>query len=161
MPFNQAMSLPNELKLRQTSEGPRLTWTPVTELETLRDGPDQGATLANFKAELMEIRLSFEPGDAATVELTIRGATFSLDVKKQELAVNGHRTPAPLVDGKQNLVVYVDRTALEIFASDGLTYIPMPFVPNADDLSVSIAEKGGKAKSVSLKAYALKSCWRQ
>jgi sucrose-6-phosphate hydrolase SacC (GH32 family) len=58
------------------------------------------------------------------------------------------------------MTVYVDRTALEIFASDGLTYIPMPFVPKTDDLSVSIEEKGGKAKNVSLRAYALKSCWK-
>jgi hypothetical protein len=35
----------------------------------------------------------------------------------------------------------------------------MPFVPKADDLSASIEEKGGKAKGMSLKAYALKSCW--
>ena len=41
MPFNQAMSLPIELRLRATTAGPRLTWTPVKELETLRDGSDQ------------------------------------------------------------------------------------------------------------------------
>ena len=97
MPFNQAMSLPNELKLRQTAGGPRLTWTPVKELETLRDGPDQGAALANFRAELMEVRAGFEPGDAEAVELTIRGAKITYDVKKQEVVVNGyHRAPAPL-----------------------------------------------------------------
>ena len=33
MPFNQAMSLPLELKLRQTAAGPRLTWQPVEELK--------------------------------------------------------------------------------------------------------------------------------
>ena len=159
MPFNQAMSLPNELKLRQTAEGPRLTWTPVKELESLRNGPDQGASLANFKAELMELRVAFEPGDAEAVELTVRGAKILVDIKKQEITVNGHRAPAPLVDGKQNMTVYVDKTALEIFASDGLTYIPMPFVPKAADLSVSVEEKGGKTKGLSLKAYALKSCW--
>jgi len=161
MPFNQAMSLPNELKLRQTAGGPRLTWTPVKELETLRDGPDQSAALANFRAALMEVRAGFEPGDAEAVELTVRGAKITYDVKKQEVVVNGyHRVPAPLVDGKQNLVVYADRTVLEVYASDGLTYIPFPFVPKAEDLSVSVEEKGGKAKGLSLKAYKLKTCWR-
>jgi sucrose-6-phosphate hydrolase SacC (GH32 family) len=159
MPFNQAMSLPNELKLRQTAEGPRLTWTPVKELETLRDGTDQGAALADFKAELMDVRVGFEPGDAEAVELTIRGAKITYDVKKQEIVVNGHRAPAPLVDGKQNMTVYVDRTVLEVFASDGLTYIPFPFVPKAEDVSVTVEEKGGKAKGMSLQAFKLKSCW--
>ena len=36
MPFNQGMSLPHELRLTQTPEGPRLTFTPVKELESLR-----------------------------------------------------------------------------------------------------------------------------
>ncbi|MEI6644784.1 MAG: glycoside hydrolase family 32 protein [bacterium] len=159
MPFNQAMSLPNELRLRQTAEGPRLTWTPVKELESLRDGADQGAALANFKAELMEIRVSFEPGDAEVVDLTVRGVQISVDIKKQEITVNGHCTPAPLIDGKQDITVYVDKTALEIFASDGLVYIPLTFAPKAEDLSVSVEEKGGKVKGLSLKAYKLKSCW--
>jgi fructan beta-fructosidase len=159
MPFNQAMSLPLELNLRQTAEGPRLTWTPVKELASLRDGRDQGGSLANFKSELMEIRASFEPGDAETIELTLRGAKIAYDVKKQEISVNNVRAPAPLIDGKQNITVFVDKTALEIFASDGLTYIPLPFVPKANDLSVSIEEKGGKTKGLALKAYALKSCW--
>jgi len=160
MPFNQAMSLPLELKLRQTAEGPRLTWTPVKELESLRDGADQGGSLSNFKAELMEIRASFEPGDAEMVEMNIRGAKIGYDVKKQEIVVNGHRASAPLVDGKQNITVYVDRTVLEIFASDGLTYIPLPFVPKAEDQFVTVEEKSGKTKGLPVQAYKLKSCWK-
>lgn len=161
MPFNQAMSLPNELKLRQTAEGTRLTWTPVKELESLRDGGDQGTSLSNFKAELMEVRVGFEPGEAETVEMTLRGAKIAYDVKKQEIVINGHRAPAPLVDGKQNITAYVDKTVLEIFASDGLTYIPLPFTPKVEDQSVTVEEKGGKVKEMSLHAFKLKSCWKK
>ncbi|MEX2141906.1 MAG: hypothetical protein WD894_21755 [Pirellulales bacterium] len=57
----------------------------------------------------------------------IRGVTVSYDPKKQELSVAGHRASAPLVGGKQWLSIYCDRTGLEVFASDGLCYVPMPF----------------------------------
>ncbi len=159
MPFNQAISLPLELKLRQTANGPRLTWAPVQELESLRDGPNQADALANFRGELIELRAEFEPGDAASVEFNLRGATITYDAAKQEIIVNSHHAPAPLVDGKQRLTVYVDRTVLEVFASDGLSYIPMPFAPRPEDQSVTVEVKGGKAKMNSLQVYKLKPIW--
>ena len=65
--------------------------------------------------------------------------------------------PAPLVDGQQRLTVYVDRTLLEVFASDGLTYVPLPFIPKPEDQSVSVDVKGGDAQNVVLELYKLKS----
>jgi sucrose-6-phosphate hydrolase SacC (GH32 family) len=140
MPFNQAMSLPLELKLR----GTQLTWTPVEELKSLRDGK---AT----SGELLEVRAELD----ADVTLSVRGATIRYDAAKQELNVNGHVAPAPLVDGKQRLIIYVDRNVLEVFASDGLTYVPLAFTPKPEDQSISITS--GKAQA--LEAYKLKSCW--
>ena len=169
MPFNQSMTIPLELKLAGTSEGPRLTWTPVKELEALRVktynlGPmglnsDSPNPLADVKAELVELRAEFEPGDASEVAFTVRGATIVYDAKKQELVVNDHRASAPLRDGKQRLTLYCDRTGLEVFASDGLTYMPMPFQPKADDLTVGVQARGGSAKINSLRVYELKSAW--
>jgi len=144
MPFNQAMSLPLELKLRQTPEGPRLTWTPVEELKTLRIGP---AT----SGELLEVRAECD----ADLTLTVRGAIIRYDAAKQELIVNNHRAPAPLVDGRQRLIIYVDRTVLEIFASDGLTYVPMPFTPSTKNQSIAVTS----GKPLSLEAWKLKSIW--
>ena len=170
MPFNQSMTIPLELKLAGTSDGPRLTWTPVKELEALRARthklapmtlrPDSPNPLADVKAELVELRAEFEPGDASEVAFTVRGATIVYDAKKQELAVNDHRASAPLRDGKQRLTLYCDRTGLEVFASDGLTYMPMPFQPKADDLTVGVQARGGSAKINSLRVYELKSAWQ-
>jgi sucrose-6-phosphate hydrolase SacC (GH32 family) len=169
MSFNNSMTIPLELKLTTTPDGPRLTWTPVKELEALRAktynlGPmslnsDSPNPLADVKAELVELRAEFEPGDASEVAFTVRGATIVYDAKKQELAVNDHRASAPLRDGKQRLTLYCDRTGLEVFASDGLTYMPMPFQPKADDLTVGVQARGGSAKVNSLRVYELKSAW--
>jgi sucrose-6-phosphate hydrolase SacC (GH32 family) len=170
MPFNQSMTVPLDLKLASTSEGPRLTFTPVRELETLRatshrfDGaslaPGGANPLAGVRAELVELRAAFDPGDAAEVAFSVRGAAIVYDVKKQELVVNQHRAPAPLRGGRQRLAIYCDRTGLEVFASDGLTYVPMPFQPKAGDLSLTVEAKGGSAKFDTLEVHELKSAWR-
>jgi fructan beta-fructosidase len=93
------------------------------------------------------------------VTFTIRGATIRYDAAQQEIVVNNHRAPAPLVEGKQRLIIYVDRTALEVFASDGLSYVPLPLVPEPEDQSVVVEVPGGKAKMTSLQVYRLKSIW--
>jgi sucrose-6-phosphate hydrolase SacC (GH32 family) len=169
MPFNQSMTIPLELKLTITLEGPRLTWTPVKELASLRARshtfdpvtlqPDTVNPLVGVKAELVELRAEFEPGDASEIALTVRGAKIVYDAKKRELAVNNHRAPAPLRDGKQRLTIFCDRTGLEVFASDGLAYVPMPFQPKADDLALGVQAKGGSAKVSVLEVHELRSAW--
>ena len=168
MSFNQAMTIPLELRLTATPEGPRMTFNPVRELESLRNGkfqfdgkvvsPGQPNPLAKARAELVELRAEFEPGNAE-VTFTVRGATITYDPRKQEIVVNGHRAPAPLRNGRQRLTIYADRTGLEVFASDGLTYVPKPFQPKATDLGVSVESKGAPVKFTSLRAYPLKSIW--
>jgi len=170
MPFNQSMTIPLELKLTATHEGPRMTFTPVKELSALRakshrfDGvmlaPDDVNPLAAVQAELLELRAEFEPGEASEVAFTVRGATIVYDVKKQELVVNGLRAPAPLREGRQRLTIFCDRTGLEIFASDGLTYVPLPFQPKVDNLALALQVKGGETKIRALEVYELRSAWR-
>jgi sucrose-6-phosphate hydrolase SacC (GH32 family) len=65
------------------------------------------------------------------------------DARKHELIVNGQRAPAPLRDGKQRLTIFVDRTCLEVFASDGLTYLPMPINLKPEEKSLELAVRGG------------------
>jgi sucrose-6-phosphate hydrolase SacC (GH32 family) len=105
------------------------------------------------------MRTDFEPGNDSEVVFTVRGSTIAYDARTQELVVNGHRVPAPLRDGRQRLTIYCDRTGLEIFASDGLTYVPMPFIPNADDQVLSVQVQGRSAKFNSLEVHELKSAW--
>ncbi|MBM3891001.1 MAG: glycoside hydrolase family 32 protein, partial [Verrucomicrobia bacterium] len=170
MPFNQAMSLPLELKLIGTAEGPRLTWTPVKELEKLRAKSHRlGARalkegdanpFAAINSELLEIRAEFAPAADSTVTFNVRGVEITCDTAKQELIVNNHRAHAPLRNGRQRLILYTDRTAFEVFASDGLTYVPMPVMPKAEDTSLTLSVKGGEARFSSLEAHELRSAWK-
>jgi fructan beta-fructosidase len=169
MPFNQSMTIPLELRLTRTNEGPRVTFTPVKELEALRTkahrseirslGKGDPNPFANVQAELLELRAEFEPGDATEVQFKVRGATIACDLKQQQIVVNGHRTSAPLRQGRQRLTIYCDRTGLEVFAADGLTYVPMPFQPAADHRSTEVSVTGGTATFVTLELHELRSAW--
>jgi sucrose-6-phosphate hydrolase SacC (GH32 family) len=170
MPFNQSMTIPLELRLLPTPDGPRLAWIPVKELASLRakthDLPARKLSagspnpLAAIEAELVELRAEFEPGSATEVAFNIRGATIIYNPAKQEISVNGHRAPAPLRNGRQRLMIYCDRMGLEIFASDGLTYVPMPFIPRAEDRALELRVSGGEMNLRELQVHELRSAWK-
>jgi fructan beta-fructosidase len=185
MPFNQGMSLPFELKLVTTPEGPRLTWTPIKELETLRTTksihvaagtvlkPGDPNPLAAADYEALEIRAGIEPGDAGTITFNVRGTTVVYSPKQQEIQVAGSfydskkqqfvestlRAPAPLTKGAQRLTIYVDRTSVEVTAGDGLTFMPLASKANPDDKSVQVSVKDGSAVARWLEVHELKSMW--
>jgi sucrose-6-phosphate hydrolase SacC (GH32 family) len=167
MPFNQSMSVPLELKLVATPEGPRLSFMPVKELESLRDSskkvgpvelkPGEDA-LAGMKGDLLDIRLEFEPPAAGSaLELNVHGAVIRYE--DGQIVVNGHEAAAPARGGKQRLTVLVDRNSLETFASDGLAYVPFPFIAKDGDQSVRLVAHGAAVKVDSAEVHALKSAW--
>jgi sucrose-6-phosphate hydrolase SacC (GH32 family) len=116
--------------------------------------------MSGIKAELALLDVVFEPGKATDVSFNVRGAIIQYDVKRQDLLVNGYRTFAPMKNGKLHLAIYCDRTGLEIFASEGLSYIPMPFQPKAGEQSFGMTVKGGQVKIESLVVKRLESAWK-
>jgi len=169
MAFNQCMTVPLELNLVRTDDGPRLTFAPVRELKKLRTETISVApiTLAtgtvhrfgSTKNDVIEMRASFEPGADSEVKFSVHGVPIVFNAAKQELTVNGHRAAAPLRGGKQELIVLTDRTAFEVFASDGLTYVPMPVIPKSGgDISVRVS--GAPVKFATLEATELRSIWK-
>jgi sucrose-6-phosphate hydrolase SacC (GH32 family) len=171
MPFNQSMTLPLELKLIQTDEGPRLTFEPIGELIALRKKshrihltdlkPGDKNPLDLINAELLEIRVEFEPHGAESVILNARDVPIEYDVNKQEISVAGHRAFAPLKNNRQTLVIYCDRTGVEVFASDGLCYVPMPYQVESESRKLELETKGGAAYIHSLDVHELNSAWER
>ncbi len=171
MPFNQGMTLPQELRLAVTPEGVRLTHRPVKELNTLRKrtqafGPvdlavETANPLAAFEAELVELRVACEVSADAVVCFDLRGVPIRYDAAKQELAIAKHTTPWPVKDGKLGLIVYVDRTCIEVFSQDGLLYAPVAAIPQADAREVTLTVEKGRARALQGEVHALQSCWEK
>lgn len=169
MSFNQLQLFPCEQKLVKTAEGLRLTWEPVAEIASLRKRTKEvpafklekstSNKLADFEAETVEFRAEFTPAPDAIVALNVRGIPVEYDAAKQELRVGDHRTSAPLQNGRQRLTVLLDRTSIEVFASDGLIYVPMPATPKAEDRKFELSAKSGSAEVSKLTLSELSSAW--
>lgn len=168
MAFNQSMTIPLELSLVSTPDGPRLCWNPARELGALQFTsyefgsmtlrPGDANPLSGILSELLKIRATIEPkGD---VSLNIRGVKIVYEIKSGELAVNDHRVKVPLVNDKLQLTIYCDRVGMEIFAAGGLVYIPMAIIPKTDDRSVSIAAINDPIEIGSLGVQELRSAWK-
>lgn len=170
MSFNQSMTVPLEIKLLGTPEGPRMTFTPVKELESLRTRtttfdpivlkPGDRNPFDALQLELLEIRAEIEPSEASEIVFNIRDSMIIYDSNQQEITVNGQRAWAPLRDGKLRLTIYCDRTGLEVFASDGLCYIPMPFNANPENQKIFLETRGNAASIRKLEVHELRSAWR-
>ncbi|MGJ7030155.1 GH32 C-terminal domain-containing protein [Niabella hirudinis] len=169
MPFNQSMSLPMEHRLVRTPEGIRLTRMPVKELEQLRVKMYTPGTnvireqdinpLKNIRVELAEIQMELIPGKAQEIRLDVRGVPVTYHVSNQQLVVDGVTAPVSLQNGRLSLRVYADRTGLEIFANNGLVFMPVNINIDSNEQSLSLSVKGGPVKVAALTVYELKSIW--
>lgn len=169
MSFNQSMSLPLEHKLVQTPEGIRLTRVPVKEVESLRGKTyklgrlaikeNSGNPLKDINIELLELRIAFEPGKATEVVFDIRGVPVTYEAANKQLVVDGVRAPVSLVNGRLDLAIYADRTGLEIFANNGLMFMPVNINVPSGNRTLSLTAKGGTVKVANLDVYELKSIW--
>lgn len=169
MSFNQCMSLPLELSLKSTADGPRLAFQPAKEIEKLRTKhhapklktlkPGDANPLASLNAELIELHAEFAPTPKTLTTLTVRGIPVTYDFERQDLIVNGHRTFAPLTDGRHRIAVFSDQTTIEVFANDGRTYIPVPAIPKKTDRGLAISVTGGDVEFQVLDVYDLGSTW--
>ncbi len=171
MPVNQSMTIPLLLQLKTTPAGPRLTMNPVPELEQLRVKtydlgalkmrPGAANPLDHIRHELIEVEVEFEPGDASEVIFNIRDIMVVYDPKTQTLRVDDIHAAAPLIDGKQHIRIYCDRIGVEVFASGGLCYVPLPRNTKPENQRLCFEVKDGQANVSALKVHELKSIWKR
>lgn len=167
MPFNQQMTVPVELSLNATPEGPRLLARPVAELEALRWksfveqdfelGPEWAAP--GDAPELADVELSLEVGSAQRIELSIRGTMVAFDVARGELSCGDVRAPLAPAAGRLNLRVLRDRGSVEVFGNGGRVALSVAARGSDTDRSLRLSAIGGKARVRSLTIHTLEPAW--
>lgn len=166
MSFNQQMTIPVELTLRQTPAGVRMFAEPVAEVATLRGKGNtiSGTTAGNeaktltFTDDTFEVLTTLTIGKAPTAKLSVRGFDIVYDAAKQTLAVGKVVAPVSLVDGTLTLRVLVDCGSVEVFANKGEVALSVGhrFAEKANGLQVS----GAGLTIDALQFFPLQSAWK-
>ena len=173
------MTFPVSLTLRSTDDGLRMCAYPVEEISKLHAkeykwededlAPDKNP-LKDVKGNLFDIDAEIDLGDANEVGFEINGFPVTYKVK-ENLLIGGEgkegnefsagETVATLkpIDGKIRLRMLVDRPSVEIYANDGLVYMPMQAVRNLNNKSLKVYAKGGSAHIQKLTVHELKRIW--
>jgi hypothetical protein len=82
------------------------------------------------------------------------------DAAKAELTIGGHVALWPVQGGTLGLIVYLDRTCVEVCSQAGLLYAPVAAIPEAGVNGVSVCVEKGTAKSLGGEVCSLRSCWK-
>jgi fructan beta-fructosidase len=168
MPFNQQMTVPCQLTLRKTSDGPRLFAEPVREIDKLRrkkhawsetvlkpgDNP-----LADLRGDLFDIRADLEIKDGMSFEFQLRGVPVVYDVKRRTLTCKDVTAPLEPSDGRVRLRLLVDRGSIEIFGGDGRVALSVGAILPEENRSLGLLTRGGRTGIHALEVYELNSAW--
>ncbi len=169
MPFNQQMSFPCALTLRETADGIRMFRMPVREISRIRNTrmamhgrklePNDEVTLAE-QGELWDIEAEIEVPTDGKVGLRVRGEAVVYDAAAKTLSCLGRSAPLEPIKGRIRLRILVDRTSIEVFGNDGQASLTSCVLLRQKDRSVGVFAEGQSARIVSLTAHTLRSAWR-
>ncbi len=169
MPFNQGMTVPVDLSLRTTTDGPRLFAEPIPELRALRGEPRSlpatdlqpgDNALAGLEADVFEIDTTLQLEDEVVVTLGIGGARVVLDAAAKTLRCGFVEAPLVRADGgRVRLQILVDRGSIEVFAGDGRVALSEGVLLPRGDKALVLSTAGGQARVVSFDLWELRSVW--
>ncbi|MFJ4925029.1 glycoside hydrolase family 32 protein [Streptomyces sp. NPDC088736] len=170
-------TFPAALALVTTPDGPRVTRTPVAELESLAsdsrtwknrtlDAAKKGNLLADVKADTYELTAQFDVNGATATQfgfdLHLRSDGSAdrrvvYDTKAQTL----QGKPLRPRNGKVTMRILVDRGQLEIFADGGLYSLSdnASFDSSADSQGIGLFAAGGKVTLDSATFTRLNTSW--
>lgn len=174
-PWRSSMSLPREVTLVSTPDGPRLKQEVVAQIdgqldtaasESLTDVAVNGETTLGLSGDVAKVDVVLRPGDATKAGITVfsNGSTgtrigYDSELKRVFLDrtnsgnVGFHPSfpsveDAPLAleeDGTITLELYLDRASVELFTKDGQLTITDQVFPEAGADTISAWSEGGEA----------------
>ncbi|MFB8146559.1 GH32 C-terminal domain-containing protein [Microbacterium sp. NPDC056003] len=173
--WRSSMSLPREVTLVSTADGPRLRQRVAPQMEDQLQTDDtrtlshirvNGESDLGLSGDLVKLEVLLRPGDADRAGIRVHGDNDSgtligydaevgrvfLD-RRDSGNIGFHPAfasveDAPLAlspDGTVELEVYLDRASVEVFAGDGMRTITDQVFPDAGATAITAWSSGGEA----------------
>jgi len=164
------MTIPQELALKTTPCGVRLTHKPIKAVESLRNKRQQFSTarltpqdkfpLKGFPCREQEVLISAKLSFDAHLEIKINDIEIGYLAASECLTINGRKIKWTINDGLFDIRIFTDRTSIEIFSEDGLQYGTYPHVQKTEELKTTVKMVEGEATDAKATVYSLNSCWK-
>ncbi|MCI7764205.1 MAG: glycoside hydrolase family 32 protein [Bacteroidales bacterium] len=173
-PWRSAMTLPRELKLVEYNGTPHLTSAVIGEISGIAD--EWNGVTSTFDAkDAYQLHLELDLNSNSNITLSnAQGEKFSVDINVSAKMLSVHRNSAtgvtnfaptfsipsinaPLNTSGNKLILdfYVDRSSVELIASDGLTSVTNLVFPQTIYNSLSVT-----GTSYNAKVRNLRSVWK-
>lgn len=180
VPFNQQMSIPNELKLRTTPNGIRLVAYPIEGLKKLTSSaffgemrtliPGRNAISIQGDSDLVEVSFGLKLGDAQTVKIELPRATLKYNRREKRLTHTGVAADGKPIEvttlenlvprnGYLSLEILVDRLSVEVYAEAGEQVGAHYIYPNSHRGDVAFTSDGAGTEVNGLGIRSLQSAW--
>lgn len=147
--WNQQMSVPNEITLKTTRNGPKLFFTPVAEIVNCRQMVVTGPT----RAEALDIEGRWDLPESGKMTLHVKGVDVTVDAAERTVTALGKVSHFDAKARNVHLRILVDRASLEVYVQGGEAYMPFwipPSEPSKHEVTVS-GNWAGSSKVFELK----------
>ncbi len=153
MPFNQQLTFPTDITLKEIDGQKRLCRQPVSEIAALWQDAWQvtktdlvpGCSLVGtWEGEAFDVETQLILKPDARVVLTARGCAVRYDAEIGQLSCLGRAVRLPLPeDGCLKLRILCDTTSLEVFGGEGEAALSGCFLPEQDERTVKLTAPDG------------------
>ncbi len=168
MPFNQQMSLPLEMTLRESEAGYRMYINPIEELKALRgkkkswENLSLGAgdnPLKHMKGDYFELVGDFDVSKAEEFGFNLRGKKVLYKVSSNTLICNDEKVNVYPEKGRLKLHIFLDQTSIETIVNDGWMYVSSSQIFEKNNHNIEFFVEKGTVKINSLDIYKMNSIW--
>lgn len=166
MPFNQMMTFPVSLTLRNTMNGVRMFANPVNEIEKLYDSVNSHTDieilpgedlLKGFNSGSYDITMDVS-GSQGNILFKANGREINFDLDRQKVISGDLEIEYQIAESAMNIRLLVDIKSIEVYLNNGEIYAPLRIDGEIESESISLTSDT-PVNIQELKIRTLRSVW--